>query len=93
MDRRVVITGMGWVTPLGHDLDSVWQRMLAGESGVGPTTLFDASAFPTSFSAQVKDFDLTDLLGDGAAAHHGASRNSRFALAGILMLRGAPTAA
>ncbi len=85
MERRVVITGMGWVTPLGHDLDSVWRRMLAGESGAGPTTLFDASAFPTSFSAQVKDFDLADFLGDSAAAHDGASRNSRFALAACAM--------
>jgi len=81
VDRRIVITGMGWVTPLGHDLDSVWRRMLAGESGVGPTALFDASAFPTSFSAQVKDFELASFLGDNAAAHQGASRNTQFALA------------
>ena len=85
MERRVVITGMGWVTPLGHDLDSVWRRMLAGESGAGPTTLFDASAFPTSFSAQVKDLDLADFLGAAAMAHSGASRNSRFALAACAM--------
>ncbi len=85
MERHVVITGMGWVTPLGHDLDSVWRRMLAGESGAGPTTLFDASAFPTSFSAQVKDFDLAGVLGKDAAAHRGASRNSRFALAACAM--------
>jgi len=76
---------MGWVTPLGHDLDSVWRRMLAGESGAGPTKLFDATAFPTSFSAQVKDFELADFLGDSAAAHDGASRNSRFALAACAM--------
>jgi 3-oxoacyl-[acyl-carrier-protein] synthase II len=81
MERRVVITGMGWVTPLGLDIESVWKRMLAGESGVGPTTLFDASTFPTSFSAQVKDYDLADFLGADAARHDGASRNSRFALA------------
>lgn len=81
MERRVVITGMGWVTPLGLDIESVWKRMLAGESGVGPTTLFDAHTFPTSFSAQVKDFDLADFLGADAARHAGASRNSRFALA------------
>ncbi len=81
MQRRVVITGMGWVTPLGNDIDSVWKRMLAGDCGVAPTTIFDASAFPTSFSAQVADFNLADFLGQDAERHLGASRNSRFALA------------
>jgi 3-oxoacyl-[acyl-carrier-protein] synthase II len=80
MERRVVITGMGWVTPLGHDIEAVWRRMLAGESGVAPTTLFDARTFPTTFSAEVKAFDLAEFLGNRAALHGGASRNSRFAL-------------
>ena len=56
--NRVVITGLGWVTPMGRDLEGVWRRLLAGESGVSATTLFDASAFPTTFSAQVRDFDV-----------------------------------
>jgi 3-oxoacyl-[acyl-carrier-protein] synthase II len=85
MDRRVVITGMGWVTPLGHNIDTVWKRMLTGESGVAPTTLFDASTFPTSFAAEVKDFDLRRFLGNRAEQHEGASRNSRFALAAAEM--------
>jgi 3-oxoacyl-[acyl-carrier-protein] synthase II len=71
---------MGWVTPLGHDIDAVWRRMLAGETGVAPTSLFDASRFPTNFSAQVKDFDLAAALGSRAERHRGASRNSQFAL-------------
>ena len=78
--HRVVITGMGWVTPLGHDLESVWQRLLAGESGIARTTLFDADTFPTQIAAEVKDFDLADHL-PSAARHAGAGRNTRFALA------------
>ncbi len=81
MSRRVVITGMGWITPLGQDVEAVWKRMLAGECGVGPHERFDASTFPTTFGAEVKDFDLADALGDDAAAHASASRNAQFALA------------
>ena len=81
MERRVVITGMGWVTPLGHDVEAVWRRMLSGECGVGPTTLFDARTFPSSFSAEVKSFSLGEFLGDCARTHEGASRNTQFALA------------
>jgi 3-oxoacyl-[acyl-carrier-protein] synthase II len=81
VNRRVVITGMGWVTPLGHDIDGVWKAILEGRSGVASTTLFDARTFPTSFSAEVKGFRLEDFLGARAKPHEGASRNSRFALA------------
>lgn len=79
--RRVVITGMGWVTPLGDDIEAVWQRLLNGDSGVAPTTLFDASTFPTTFSAEVKQFDLAKYLGPEAQRHRTGSRNSQFALA------------
>ena len=51
MKRRVAINGMGWITPLGHDLETVWKAMLEGQSGVAATTLFDARTFPTAFSA------------------------------------------
>lgn len=85
MNRRVVITGMGWVTPLGYDLESVWQRLLRGESGVAPTTIFDARTFPTQFAAEVKDFDLRRFLGDRYAAHQTCSRNTGFALAAAEM--------
>lgn len=81
MAHRVVVTGMGVVTPLGDDVETMWRRMLAGDSGVGPTTLFDASTFPTRFAAEIKGFDLKKHLGAAAARHHSASRNSQFALA------------
>jgi 3-oxoacyl-[acyl-carrier-protein] synthase II len=61
MRRRVVITGVGLVTPLGADREGVWKRLLAGESGVGYTTLFDASNFPTKISAEVKNWDVSDV--------------------------------
>ncbi|MHC4235110.1 MAG: beta-ketoacyl-[acyl-carrier-protein] synthase family protein, partial [Planctomycetota bacterium] len=81
MQRRVVITGMGWITPLGRDVEGIWRRLLAGDSGVAPTTVFDAATFPTSFAAEVKDFSLADFLGPDADRHADASRNTRFALA------------
>ena len=61
MRRRVVITGIGMVTPLGTDRETVWKRLLAGESGVGYTTLFDASNFPTKISAEVRNWDVSDV--------------------------------
>lgn len=82
MSRRVVITGMGWVTPLGCDVDAVWRRILAGESGIGPVTRFDASTFKTNFAAEVKGFDLADFMpAQRLAMHAGAGLNTRFALA------------
>ncbi len=79
--RRVVITGMGWVTPLGNDIEAVWRDLLAGRSGVTPTRLFDAGTFPTQFAAQVPEFDLRSYLGDRYDAHESCSRNAGFALA------------
>ena len=81
MGQRVVITGTGWITPLGDDIESVWQAMLAGKSGAAPTTLFDAATFPTKFSAEVKELDLAKYLGGDAEQHATASRNCSFALA------------
>jgi len=85
MSRRVVITGMGWVTPLGWGLEPVWKRLLAGESGVAPTTLFDARTYPTQFSAEVKNFDLREHLADRYEPHQNAARQTRFALAAAEM--------
>ncbi len=57
MTVRVVITGMGAVTPIGNDVASTWKALLAGESGMGPITKFDASAHDVRFAAEVKNFD------------------------------------
>jgi 3-oxoacyl-[acyl-carrier-protein] synthase II len=83
MTRRVVITGMGWVTPLGHDLRGVWSRLLRGDSAVGRVSRFDATTFKTNFAAQVPaSFSLDQFLpGERAARHDGAGVGTRFALA------------
>ncbi|MFO0883184.1 MAG: beta-ketoacyl synthase N-terminal-like domain-containing protein [Pirellulales bacterium] len=54
MRRRVVVTGVGSINPLGHDVETVWKALKEGKSGVGFTTIFDASRFPTKISAEVK---------------------------------------
>jgi 3-oxoacyl-[acyl-carrier-protein] synthase II len=59
--RRVVVTGLGAVTPLGNDARSTWRAALAGESGIGWITTFDASEFPVRIAAEVKDFDPTTV--------------------------------
>lgn len=59
MRRRVLITGVGAVTPVGIGVPAYWESLLAGRSGVGPITLFDASDFPVRIAAEVKDFDPT----------------------------------
>src|SRR5580698_7336456 len=82
--RRVVVTGMGMVTPLGRDLETTWSALLAGKSGVGPISLFDARTFPTRIAAEVPDFRLDEYLPDSSRwAEH--SRNSKFALAAAKM--------
>ncbi|MEY3660743.1 MAG: hypothetical protein RLZZ169_1569, partial [Pseudomonadota bacterium] len=60
--RRVVITGMGAITCLGHDVATTWQAVLEGKSGIAPLTHFDASAFTTRFGGSVRDFDVTTYL-------------------------------
>ena len=60
--RRIVITGIGWVTPMGHDIESVWQRLLNGETEITPIERFDARTFPTSFASQVRNYDWTKFV-------------------------------
>jgi 3-oxoacyl-[acyl-carrier-protein] synthase II len=76
---RVVLTGIGWVTPLGCDIDSVWSKLTSASSGMAPITRFDARTFPTKFAAEVKDYDVTDHVRD-PSVHANAGLNSQFAL-------------
>jgi 3-oxoacyl-[acyl-carrier-protein] synthase II len=80
MRRRVVITGMGAITPLGHSAEAMYSAQLEGKSGVGPTQVFNASRFPTRFAAEVKNFNLADHVGD-AERWQDSGANSRFAAA------------
>ena len=80
MSHRVVITGTGWVTPLGDDIESCWSRLLRGESGVRPTTHFDAQTFPSQFSAEVKDFQLSRFVDIDSSKVEHMRPNSRFLL-------------
>jgi 3-oxoacyl-[acyl-carrier-protein] synthase II len=79
MAERIVITGMGIVCPLGHDVETLWSAILAGRSGVAQTTIFDASTFPTTFSAEVKNYDLKKYV-KKANLHKDCNRGSSFAL-------------
>jgi 3-oxoacyl-[acyl-carrier-protein] synthase II len=79
MRRRVVVTGIGCVTPLGSEIETIWSRMLAGESGVGYTTLFDASSFPTRISAEVRNWDVSDVGEDPEEWKH-QGRHTHFAV-------------
>ena len=60
--KRVVVTGLGAITPLGNDVETTWQNAIAGKSGAGPITHFDASLFKTRFACEVKDFDPSELF-------------------------------
>jgi len=59
MKRRVVVTGLGAVTPLGNDVETTWKNLIAGKNGVGPLTRIDAEEFPAKVAGEVKDFDPT----------------------------------
>ncbi len=61
--RRVVVTGLGIVSPVGNDVDTAWKNILAGKSGIGPITGFDVSAYTTKFAGLVKDFKPEDWMG------------------------------
>ena len=64
-DTRVVVTGLGAVTPLGNDVNSFWQNLIDGKSGAATITKFDIEKFKTKFACEVKDFDPAKYLEKG----------------------------
>src|SRR5581483_5930072 len=60
--RRVVVTGLGIVAPVGIGVDEAWRNIVAGRSGIGPITRFDATGFPSRIAGEVKDFDVSRWL-------------------------------
>ena len=61
-NRRVVVTGMGIISPVGNDLESAWRQVVAGESGIGPITDFDVSQFSTRFGGSIRNFDASQYV-------------------------------
>jgi len=76
--RRVVISGVGCITPMGTDVEQVWQGLKQGASGVGYTSIFDASRFPTRISAEVRNWDISDV-GEDPKVWELRGRHTRFA--------------
>jgi 3-oxoacyl-[acyl-carrier-protein] synthase II len=84
--RRVVITGMGAVTPLGNDVETSWQNLVSGQSGAGPITQFDSTGYFVNFACELKDFDPTNWI-----ERKTARRMDRFAQMVVAAARQAET--
>ncbi len=82
MRRRIVVTGIGCISPLANDWPDTWKALVAGESGVAPITKFDTSRYKTRFAAEAKNFDPVALLGAKEARR--MDRFTQFALAAAL---------
>lgn len=82
MRKRVVVTGLGCISPVGNNVNDTWQALLAGKSGAAPITAFDASAHKTKFAAEVKGFDPVALFGTRDARK--MDRFAQFATAATL---------
>ncbi len=82
MRKRVVITGLGCISPLGNDVPTLWENLVAGRSGVGPITHYDPSEYKTRIAAEVKGFDGVNLFGGREARR--MDRFTQFALAAAI---------
>src|SRR5262245_16093919 len=78
MRRRVVITGVGAITPMGTEVSTLWEGLKAGASGVGYTSIFDASRFPHRIPAEVRDWDISQE-GEDPSVWKLRGRHSHFA--------------
>ena len=76
--RRVVVTGVGVINPLGNDIETVWSAVKEGQSGVAKTTIFDASRFPTKISAEIKNWDISQT-GEDPKLWETRGRHTKFA--------------
>ena len=79
MRQRVVVTGMGCVTPVGNNVEQMWESLRRCANGVGPITHFPADDFPTRFAAEVKDYSVADYVDDPSRFEH-SSPNILFAI-------------
>ncbi len=79
MRRRVVVTGMGCITPIGHTLDTMWDSLMHCRSGIGWISYFDASRFPTKFASEVKGYNLGNYIPDAERFKY-CGRNIHFAI-------------
>jgi 3-oxoacyl-[acyl-carrier-protein] synthase II len=79
MRRRVVVSGIGVINPLGHNVDTMWQALQESRSGVGPITVFDASGYPTTIAAEVKHWDVTKV-GESLSDWEHCGRHTKFAV-------------
>lgn len=85
MNRRVVVTGLGAVTPLGTGVEEFWKGLIQGKSGVGPITRFDASQLPTRIAAEVSEFDPLDYIDRKEARR--MDRFTQYAVAAAIMAK------
>lgn len=79
MRRRVVVTGLGVINPLGHNVSTMWKALLDSQSGVGPITVFNVSGYPTTIAAEVKDWDVSKV-GEDPKIWNYCGRHTRFAV-------------
>ncbi len=75
--RRVVVTGMGMLSPVGNSVESSWKALLAGQSGISAIEHFDASAFATQFAGMVKDFNCEDYMSKKECTKNGLVHSIR----------------
>src|SRR5919201_3787083 len=82
MKRRVVVTGLGAITPVGNDVAAAWQALVEGVPGAGPITKFDASKFPVRFACEVKGFEPLQYMDRKEAKR--ADLYAQYAIAGAV---------